>query len=74
MVSDRVSRAPPDLFMLDPGIDADALREAFALSGRVQIALTLFDVPQDHSVSLVSRFAPGPRYSVTGWMRARAGA
>jgi Rps23 Pro-64 3,4-dihydroxylase Tpa1-like proline 4-hydroxylase len=37
-------------------------------------ALTLFDVPQDHSVSLVSRFVPGPRYSVTGWMRARAGA
>lgn len=32
--------------------------------------LTLFDVPRDHSVSLVSPFAPGPRYSVTGWMRA----
>ncbi len=34
--------------------------------------LNLFGVPQDHSVSLVAPFAPEPRYSVTGWMRAMA--
>lgn len=34
-------------------------------------ALNLFAVPQDHSVSLVAPFAPEPRYSVTGWLRAR---
>ncbi|QIK78180.1 proline hydroxylase [Sphingomonas piscis] len=33
-------------------------------------ALTLFAVPQDHSVSQVSSFAPNSRYSVTGWLRA----
>ena len=33
-------------------------------------ALNLFAVPQDHSVSAVAPFAPEPRYSVTGWMRA----
>ena len=32
--------------------------------------LTLFKVPKDHSVSAVAPFAPFPRYSVTGWMRA----
>ena len=35
-------------------------------------ALHLFGVPQDHSVSLVAPFAPEPRYSVTGWLRANA--
>src|SRR5687768_15035469 len=38
MVSDPMSQAPSDMFALNPGIDADALREAFARSGRVQIA------------------------------------
>lgn len=33
-------------------------------------ALTLFAVPQTHSVSLVAPFAGGPRLSVTGWLRA----
>jgi hypothetical protein len=33
--------------------------------------LNLFAVPQNHSVSLVSSFAPEPRYAVTGWFRAR---
>jgi Rps23 Pro-64 3,4-dihydroxylase Tpa1-like proline 4-hydroxylase len=32
--------------------------------------LNLFSVPQDHSVSAVSAFAPGPRISITGWLRA----
>ncbi len=32
--------------------------------------LTLFDVPQMHSVSEVSRAAAYRRYSVTGWLRA----
>jgi Rps23 Pro-64 3,4-dihydroxylase Tpa1-like proline 4-hydroxylase len=32
--------------------------------------LNLFAVPQLHSVSLVSRAAPHPRYAVTGWLRA----
>lgn len=32
--------------------------------------LTLFRVPQMHSVSEVSRAAPFRRYSVTGWLRA----
>lgn len=35
-------------------------------------ALHLFGVPQDHSVSLVAPFAPEPRFSVTGWLRANA--
>ncbi|MDJ0277952.1 2OG-Fe(II) oxygenase family protein [Sphingomonas sp. 2R-10] len=34
--------------------------------------LTLFSVPQDHSVSEVTRAAPTRRYSVTGWLRAGA--
>jgi len=29
--------------------------------------LTLFKVPVPHSVSVVSPFAPNPRYSITGW-------
>ncbi|WP_230772618.1 2OG-Fe(II) oxygenase [Sphingomonas sp. Leaf4] len=32
--------------------------------------LTLFAVPQDHSVSEVTRAAPARRYSITGWLRA----
>ncbi len=32
--------------------------------------LTLFRVPQDHSVSEVTRAAPSRRYSITGWLRA----
>jgi SM-20-related protein len=34
-------------------------------------ALSLFAVPQVHSVSLVAPFAGAPRLSVTGWLRAR---
>ena len=30
-------------------------------------SLTLFRVPVPHSVSVVSAFAPNPRYSITGW-------
>lgn len=36
-------------------------------------ALTLFAVPQPHSVSMVAPFAPARRYSVTGWLRSRSG-
>lgn len=32
--------------------------------------LSVFSVPQAHAVSAVAPFAPGPRYSVTGWARA----
>ncbi len=34
-------------------------------------ALTLFAVPQGHSVSQVTSFAPVPRLSVTGWLLPR---
>jgi Rps23 Pro-64 3,4-dihydroxylase Tpa1-like proline 4-hydroxylase len=34
-------------------------------------ALRLFAVPQLHSVSYVTPFAPEPRLSITGWLRAR---
>lgn len=34
-------------------------------------ALRLFSVPQQHSVSYVTPFAPEPRLSITGWLRAR---
>lgn len=34
-------------------------------------ALSLFAVPQPHSVSCVAPFAPHPRISVTGWVRSR---
>jgi len=33
-------------------------------------SLTLFSVPQPHSVSLVTSFAGAPRLSITGWLRA----
>ena len=33
--------------------------------------LTLFHVPRDHSVSLVSQAAARPRLSITGWLRSR---
>ncbi|HEY0011444.1 MAG TPA: 2OG-Fe(II) oxygenase family protein [Allosphingosinicella sp.] len=36
-------------------------------------ALTLFAVPQPHSVSMVAPFAAARRYSVTGWLRSRGG-
>jgi hypothetical protein len=36
-------------------------------------ALTVFRVPQAHSVSYVTPIAPHPRYAVTGWLRAAAG-
>ena len=32
-------------------------------------SLSLFAVPQDHSVSFVAPFAPVHRYSITGWLR-----
>lgn len=32
--------------------------------------LTIFAVPQNHSVSEVTRAAPARRYSITGWLRA----
>lgn len=31
--------------------------------------LNVFRVPQDHSVSVVSPFAPAPRLAITGWIR-----
>lgn len=34
-------------------------------------ALNLFTVPQLHAVSVVAPFAARPRYSITGWLRAR---
>lgn len=34
-------------------------------------ALNLFTVPQLHAVSVVAPFAAAPRYSITGWLRAR---
>lgn len=34
--------------------------------------LNIFAVPQHHSVSEVTAFAPRPRYSITGWLRANA--
>ncbi|MNN76656.1 hypothetical protein D3C81_1930560 [compost metagenome] len=34
-------------------------------------ALNVFAVPQMHAVSTVAPFAGGPRYSVTGWWRAK---
>lgn len=33
-------------------------------------ALNIFTVPADHSVGMVSAYAPAGRYSVTGWLRA----
>ena len=37
----------------------------------VSVALNVFAVPQMHAVSTVAPFAGGPRYSVTGWWRAK---
>jgi Rps23 Pro-64 3,4-dihydroxylase Tpa1-like proline 4-hydroxylase len=34
-------------------------------------ALRLFSVPQLHSVSYITPFAPEPRLSITGWLRTR---
>lgn len=36
-------------------------------------ALTVFTVPQAHSVSYVTPIAPYPRHAVTGWLRAKTG-
>jgi SM-20-related protein len=36
-------------------------------------ALTIFAVPQAHSVSYVTPIAPHPRYAVTGWLRSNEG-
>lgn len=33
-------------------------------------ALNIFTIPADHSVSVVAPYAPGLRFSITGWMRA----
>lgn len=35
-------------------------------------ALNLFTVPADHSVGMISAYAPGSRYSITGWFRGDA--
>jgi Rps23 Pro-64 3,4-dihydroxylase Tpa1-like proline 4-hydroxylase len=51
------------LFHGRDGRIADAFVPAFN-------TLTLFAVPQPHSVSAVAPFAPRRRYSVTGWLRA----
>ena len=32
-------------------------------------AINIFTIPADHSVSMVSSYAPGNRYSITGWFR-----
>lgn len=32
-------------------------------------ALNIFTIPADHSVSMISTYAPGNRYSITGWFR-----
>lgn len=33
-------------------------------------SMALFAVPQEHAVSMVAPFAPGPRFAVTGWFTA----
>ncbi len=33
-------------------------------------ALNIFTIPADHSVSSVASYAPGQRFSITGWLRA----
>lgn len=35
-------------------------------------ALNIFTIPTDHSVSAVAPYAPGQRFSITGWLRADA--
>lgn len=44
------------------------LHEAFAPAFN---ALNLMRVPMPHTVTQVATFARGPRYSITGWLRAR---
>lgn len=51
------------LFNDDQGRLADAFVPRFN-------TLSIFSVPQPHSVSFVAPFAPVPRLSVTGWLRA----
>ena len=53
------------LQFLDEGCD---ITETFVPSFG---ALNVFAVPQMHAVSTVAPFAGGPRYSVTGWWRAK---
>lgn len=48
--------------------DADEAVHGFVPSFN---ALSLFKVPQRHSVSQVTRFAGAPRLSITGWLRSR---
>lgn len=33
-------------------------------------ALNIFTIPADHSVSMVTTYCPGSRFSITGWLRA----
>jgi Rps23 Pro-64 3,4-dihydroxylase Tpa1-like proline 4-hydroxylase len=33
-------------------------------------SMALFAVPQEHAVSMVATFAPGPRFGITGWFTA----
>lgn len=54
------------LVFSDPG---EAIAEAFVPAFN---ALNLFAVPQRHSVSMVTPFAPRRRYSITGWLRSGA--
>lgn len=56
--------------------DWGGLLQFFDATGNVEVAflpafnvLNMFAVPQDHSVSYVTPFAAGPRYSITGWFR-----
>ena len=35
-------------------------------------ALNMFTIPADHSVSMVASYAPGHRFSITGWLRGDA--
>ena len=51
------------LLLFDRGVELDGMVPGFD-------RLTLFGVPQRHSVSMVAPFAAAPRYAVTGWLRA----
>ena len=46
--------------------DKGNVEEAFVPAFNV---LNMFAVPKEHSVSYVTPFAAGPRYSITGWFR-----
>lgn len=56
--------------------DWGGLLQFFDTRGNVEAAfvpafnvLNMFAVPREHSVSCVTPFAAGPRYSITGWFR-----